>query len=576
MLMARAEDAESSEQNATDSFFVPSYLENSAYVQKLREAHEQHAQKVRDSKPSATNPIANKPSPFMSLPPGTHLGISHAVVERLPPNEEEQLGEDSPAPLPSKWSKSDMWLGLELLSDNLSIKYGGPKSPHERDHEAAAVRADHCMPRQCGLYYYEVQIMTGKREDTAVAVGFSTVGASLSRPVGWEPESWGYHGDDGRCFAGHNSGRQYGPTFTAGDVVGCGVNFRDGTAFFTRNGVRIATAFHDVGKMDVYPSISLKKPGEHIRANFGQAPFVYNIDDLMKEQRMRVQRKIDKTSPMSLAAGMGETELIQTLVLQFLQHDGYVETARAFAEDIKVQKQALALDPSMHIEGMSFKDDEDAHNRQRIRRAMLEGDVDKALKYTNAYYPQVLQDNEQVYFKLRCRKFIEMVRKAAQMSMASEQRKSNGHPMDTVSQEMDLDLNGNDSLSVEDAEAIRELRELEKDMLEYGQGLQAEYANDPRKEVMNALNEIWGLVAYKNPLKEPQVSHLLDRTGRVAVAEELNSAILLSLGKSSRAALETIYAQTTVLLEEMRTDGGDGAFVSIQDVMDQVPKPPRL
>ncbi len=62
---------------------------------------------------------------------------------------------------------------------------------------------------------------------------------------------------------------------------------------------------------------------------------------------------------------MNGTDLIQTLVLQFLQHDGYVETARAFAEDIKAQKEALNLDPNVKVDGINIKDDEDANNRQR-------------------------------------------------------------------------------------------------------------------------------------------------------------------------------------------------------------------
>lgn len=159
-----------------------------------------------------------------------------------------------------------------------------------------------------------------------------------------------------------------------------------------------------------------------------------------------------------------------------------------------------------------------------IRKAILEGDVDRALKYTNAYYPQVLQENEHVYFKLRCRKFIEMVRRAAQLSLSNEPV-GNGQ-----SQEMDIDGAGADDDSWGDEKiapaGADELLELEGDMLEYGQTLQTDYASDPRKEITEALAEIWSLVAYPNPLKEPAVSHLLDRKGRTAVAEELNSAIL--------------------------------------------------
>lgn len=75
--------------------------------------------------------------------------------------------------------------------------------------------------------------------------------------------------------------------------------------------------------------------------------------------------EIAATDTSRLEPGMNGTDLIQTLVLQFLQHDGYVETARAFAEDIKAQKEALNLDPNVKVDGINIKDDEDANNRQR-------------------------------------------------------------------------------------------------------------------------------------------------------------------------------------------------------------------
>jgi hypothetical protein len=65
---------------------------------------------------------------------------------------------------------------------------------------------------------------------------------SLARPPGWEADSYGYHGDDGQIYNGANQGKQYGPVFTTGDTIGCGLNFRTGTIFFTRNGV-------DLGKI---------------------------------------------------------------------------------------------------------------------------------------------------------------------------------------------------------------------------------------------------------------------------------------------------------------------------------------
>lgn len=71
------------------------------------------------------------------------------------------------------------------------------------------------------------------------------------------------------------------------------------------------------------------------------------------------------TNTFRLGPGMNETDLIQALVLQFLKHDGYVETARAFAEDMRKQKEALNLDPDVKVAGVNILDDEDANNRQR-------------------------------------------------------------------------------------------------------------------------------------------------------------------------------------------------------------------
>lgn len=161
----------------------------------------------------------------------------------------------------------------------------------------------------------------------------------------------------------------------------------------------------------------------------------------------------------------------------------------------------------------------------------MEGDIDKALKHTKASYPQVLEENEQVHFRLRCRKFIEMIRREAETNLVGAGGPkgnhanvnisgNNGHTQPPAVEDMELDED------MEDLDGAAGQRDLTQDALLYGQTLQAEYRGDERREVHSALNEIFGLMAYPNPLKEPKVAHLLDRKGRVAVAEELNSAIL--------------------------------------------------
>ena len=164
-----------------------------------------------------------------------------------------------------------------------------------------------------------------------------------------------------------------------------------------------------------------------------------------------------------------------------------------------------------------------------IRTAILDGDIDKAFKYTHAHYPKVLVEHEEVHFKLKCRKFIEMVRKASLLRSAGSSVKSNGHGSDGGVQIMDVDDGIDDDADSVDQER---LTTLESHFLQYGQTLQKDYENSPSQEVQKVLTEIWSLVAYPNPLQEPRVSHLLDVKARVAVAEELNSTILSKFGRS--------------------------------------------
>ena len=130
----------------------------------------------------------------------------------------------------------------------------------------------------------------------------------------------------------------------------------------------------------------MKRPGAHIRVNFGQMPFVYDIDGMMtvrlllksliltnciKAARLSVREEINKADVTTLQPPLNENALIKELVAQFLAHDGYVETAKAFAEDLNSEARALKNDSENVIENLEIEEDLDAVNRQRIDGVFL-------------------------------------------------------------------------------------------------------------------------------------------------------------------------------------------------------------
>lgn len=143
------------------------------------------------------------------------------------------------------------------------------------------------MRPQCGIFYYEMKVIS-KGEDGYIGIGFCCAENKTERLPGWDVDSWGYHGDDGHSFAGSGIGQNYGPCFTTGDVIGCGVNFADGSAFYTKNGKFLGTAFRqiDVSK-PLYPSVGLRTTGEKITTNFGHEPFVFDIEQYIKVRKKK-------------------------------------------------------------------------------------------------------------------------------------------------------------------------------------------------------------------------------------------------------------------------------------------------
>lgn len=141
----------------------------------------------------------------------------------------------------------------------------------------------------------------------------------------------------------------------------------------------------------------------------------------------------------------------------------------------------------------------------------------------------MLEENDHVYFKLRCRKFIEMVRRSAEPSNNGLRKKASSRTLDEIHSEMDVDEFDDEMETEDSSEGGVDDQNLLTQTIEYGQALQAEFKDDPRRDVQKTLQDIFALLAYPNPLKVKELAPQLDRRSRAAVAEDLNSAILCKL-----------------------------------------------
>ncbi|RUS75825.1 hypothetical protein EGW08_016417 [Elysia chlorotica] len=289
--------------------------------------------------------------------------------------------------LPRCWSTKDKFHCLGLSQNNLRVHYKGVGKTHK---DAASVRATHSIPASCGIYYFEVKIIS-KGRDGYMGIGLSAQGVNTNRLPGWDKLSYGYHGDDGNSFCSTGSGQPYGPTFTTGDTVGCCVNLIDNTCFYTKNGVGLGIAFNNLPP-NLYPTVGLQTPGEVVEANFGQSPFVYDIEDYMKEWRHKTKLTIERF-PVSDRKGEFQSAL-NRMVSTYLVHHGYCSSAEAFS---RCTDQPIA------------ENIQSIQNRQRIQKLVLAGRMGEAIETTQTLYPHLLDAKPDLLFTLKCRQFVEMV-----------------------------------------------------------------------------------------------------------------------------------------------------------------------
>ncbi|KAG0375366.1 Ran-binding protein 9 [Mortierella sp. AD032] len=404
----------------------------------------------------------------------------------------------------------------ELSEDDLQVRYTGPG---KADSDASAIRANRPIPPQCGVYYYEVLIKSNGQQGY-IGIGACNANVELNRLPGWEPLSWGYHGDDGNGFEGCGNGRPFGPVFTTGDVIGCGINFRDMTLFYTKNGIYLGVAFRNL-KGQLYPTVGMRTSGEIVEANFGQRDFVFNIEEYVKDEKVEAWQSLEDSLQKDTASKNQVGVLSQNLsklVLSYMIHHGYSESARQFASDLaphNSNQKGHETQGSNEFDCASMV--HDTERRKEIRRTILSGDIDHAMAMLEESYPGITTSNEDMLLQLRCRKFVEMV-----------------------------------------SSASSPLRAL--DSQARGKSTKASAFED------TMLIDAFSVLAYSDADSSSGSGNHFGSKGisREKVASTVNLAILASQHLPTIAPLETVFRQTNVALSELTRQGvGEAAFFDL-------------
>lgn len=388
---------------------------------------------------------------------------------------------------------------LNVFPDKLSVQY---TNVNLHGHDVGVVQANKPAPAKRLIYYFEIYVKNAGAKGQ-IAIGFTAEGFKMRRQPGWELNSLGYHGDDGFLYRGHGKGESFGPTYTAGDTVGGGINYASQEFFFTKNGAVVGAVYKDV-KGPLFPTIAVHSQNEEVRVNFGKEPFVFDLKAFEEQERAKQLMMIEKMSlPQNVSHG---------IVRSYLLHYGYEDTLKLFDMAGKSSLPPISL---AQENGFDEQDNMYALNRRKtLRQLIRSGEIDEAIGKLHDWYPQIIQRNTSATcFLLHCQKFIELIRAGKLEEAVAYGR-----------------------IEFEKVSGVEEFRQVIEDCA--------------------------ALLAYEQPQKS-SVGYLLSESQREIVADTVNAMILSTNPKVEdsqgclHSYLERLLRQLTACYLEKRSLNGD-------------------
>ncbi|KAF7596653.1 hypothetical protein BBP40_000575 [Aspergillus hancockii] len=178
-------------------------------------------------------------SPLDAAYANGHIGVARVLYLH------SQNHRRVPKTWPSTWDRRKGSSNLVFDDDGLGIRYLARTKPSwEQNHEQVSVHADYPINPLEDEFYFEVSICQAKTNE-AIAVGLCKEYSPLDYFPGWDPVSWGYHGDDATKHHDRRS-ELYGDRFGEGDVISCRLKLLSGTLEFGKNGCFYGVAYTGV------------------------------------------------------------------------------------------------------------------------------------------------------------------------------------------------------------------------------------------------------------------------------------------------------------------------------------------
>eukprot|EP00397_Hematodinium_sp_SG-2012_P041327 GEMP01045486.1.p1 GENE.GEMP01045486.1~~GEMP01045486.1.p1 ORF type:complete len:453 (+),score=99.90 GEMP01045486.1:153-1511(+) len=256
---------------------------------------------------------------------------------------------------------------VDVKKDKLTVVYVG-KGNHT---DFGSVQSNVPAPTNRSVYYFEVVVLDPGARGT-ITIGLTDRSFLLNRQPGWEANSYGYRGEDGKKFLGSSRGEPYGPAFGKDDTVGCGIDYVKGLVFFTKNGVNLGPAGSLGHAPEYFPTLAMHSPNEMAIFRFSP-PFAFDPQEIAKQNLMEERESIFQESI--------QRKVMLKLARSYIVSSGYAKTLKMFDATSELSEDELPKDHKTKVL------EESAVWRQEVRCSIMAGEILKAIDVLETYCP---------------------------------------------------------------------------------------------------------------------------------------------------------------------------------------------